>query len=214
MLLGQIVAISFASNLFYIAVLLSRPQFDAASAAWTPALFFEIVPLLISLVSSVAVPYGFDTKYFFLVLLIPHLLLFIPGLLSPQNIPTSMSTVNQDRRVATRRYIGVFSWLIRASLLILAGFTYLAFHDRSPIPLRRASDTCATEVAQDDSTANVSLLRIFFAMFEHPAVNSVSWDVIFCTISCWAWAAVHQFNPSLMLGDSEQVADADQKKDE
>ncbi|KAJ5121754.1 hypothetical protein N7526_008691 [Penicillium atrosanguineum] len=87
MLLGQIVAISFAQNLFFATILVSRQPTSAEKEegdelskefSWSPPLYSELLPVASSLLSTVAVPMVAHTKYFMALLLIPHLLLFVP----------------------------------------------------------------------------------------------------------------------------------------
>jgi hypothetical protein len=42
--------------------------------------------------------------------------------------------------------------------------------------------------------------RLLDTVYVHPACSSVSWDVIWCTVSGFAWAAVHGFEARAMLG--------------
>ena len=51
-------------------------------------------------------------------------------------------------------------------------------------------------------------------MFEHPAVSSVSWDVVFCLLSSIAWAAINDFDAKRMLGTKSFMVRKEVQKDE
>ncbi|TKA57315.1 hypothetical protein B0A49_13338, partial [Cryomyces minteri] len=88
MLLGQVVAVSFASNLFFLAVLLSplrqAEKFTSDSRirlTWTPPAVLLAAPLVITFLSVASIPYTFNSPNFLLMLSVPHIFLFIPPLL-------------------------------------------------------------------------------------------------------------------------------------
>lgn len=201
MLLGQIVAISFAQQLFYLAILFSRPHLDAQSSAWRPKLYLEFGPVFVSIASSIFAPYAEKTSHFLFVLLIPHLLLFIPACIKPpqQKPGKADDTFKTSCRMTTKRYISLFSWIFAIVLTLQVGVTYVALDDASPVPLRRARDSCALEPAH--TYTQKPWLRLRDTIFEHPAVSSVSWDVVFCAVGFLSWTAVHNVRASEMLGD-------------
>ena len=202
MLLGQIVAISFAQNLFFAMILVSkRPESsqdknkskdkldeDSRALAWLPPPYCEILPVTLSLLSTVLVPSVAHSKYFIAILLIPHLLLFVPAVLRTTRSlnGTSSGTTKADDDRATRRYAVFFRSFVGICVIVQAHATYLALQaigtstDRSPYaPLAR---------------------KLLGAVYEHPAVSSVSWDVIFCAISVVSWMAVNGGSVHRMLG--------------
>lgn len=199
MLLGQIVAISFAQNLFFATILVSRQPrpTDGAkknktnaqdlTAAWSPPLYSEVLPVAISLISTVLVPTVAHTKYFMLILLVPHLLLFVPAVLRPSRSSTIGTLSKSHNEEATlRRYVSFFQWYTMACVIIQAHSTFLVLqdkgHDISAVSLR----TLVKDLPS--------------VIYEHPAVGSVSWDVIYCTVTAVAWIIVNNGNPKRMLG--------------
>lgn len=206
MLLGQIVAISFAQSLFYLAILLSPRVLSRSSnthtqsAAWVPHIALELVPLMVSLVGAVAVPYVVHSANFLTTLLIPHVLLFVPALIDPRFVPKSWGSFHSSYD-ATSRYRHIFAWLFAIGLLLQGLATYMTLGDNSPVPLRRTRWSCALENAQH--APGNPWERLLGTMFEHPAVTSVSWDVIFCAVQCFAWAVVNQFDTERMLGEED-----------
>lgn len=201
MLLGQIVAVSFAQNLFYLAILVSRASTTEPKGApgllWTPNALLEAEPLLISLVSTAAVPYATHTASFMLILLVPHLLLFVPCILHPRILPQGSGTLRNAYEVVKRRYIPLFSTVFAISLVLHAKATYEALADKntSPTPIRYGCNVVGKREPSDKA-----LLRLIGTMWEHPAVSSVSWDVLFCSVGFIAWAIVNNFSVLAMLG--------------
>lgn len=215
MLLGQIVAISFAKSLFYLAVTLYRPVVankNTSEASWTPHLSLEVLSLMISLLSSAVVPYIPHTSYFLPILFVPHLLLFIPAILSPQILPKGLQGIHRSPEAVTKQYSTIFKWLLGIALLMHAQATYSALRDRSPVPLRRASDSCRFESSQGDY--HEPWRRLLGTMVEHPAVSSVSWDVVFCTVEFFTWTVVNGFSAKQILGEAAVESGGVRKKDE
>ncbi|KAL5360178.1 hypothetical protein BJX96DRAFT_149876 [Aspergillus floccosus] len=165
MLLGQIVAISFAQNLFVATLLVSAPlqQKQHDSASWSPPLLLEVAPVAVSLLGAIVVPYVVDTPYFLPVLMVPHFLLFIPGLLSPRILPSGLGSTMRN----TTTYVTIFKWIAGVAVMILSRSTY--------------------EVSLNSDSASNIAKRLVGVMHEHPAVSSVSWDVVFCAVTVAMW---------------------------
>ncbi|KAJ5931090.1 hypothetical protein N7466_006583 [Penicillium verhagenii] len=174
MLLGQIVAISFAQNLFFATVLASGPASNRPRRpSWTPPAVLEFAPVVISFLSAAVIPFVANTPYFMPVLAVPHLLLFIPGLLSPRVLPQSWGAYILRPLC---RYATVFKWLIAVAVAIQAQSTYIVMMDD---PL--LSGGSVVELGQ----------KLLDTMFEHPAVSSVGWDVLCCSLSWSTWLFLH-----------------------
>lgn len=202
MLLGQIVAISFALNLFFATVLVSQQPLpskrknknkgdndeEGRELTWLPPLSCEIVPVTLSLLSTVLVPSLAHTKYFMAMLLVPHLLLFVPAVLRPSRSAAgaSVGTTKASEDRATRRYTTFFRGFVVVCVAIQAHATYLAVQATGT----SLGTTSYAELAQ----------RLLSAVYEHPAMSSVSWDVIFCTVSVFAWIVVNGGSADRMLG--------------
>ncbi|RHZ73463.1 hypothetical protein CDV55_107846 [Aspergillus turcosus] len=172
MLLGQIVAISFAQSLFAatVVVSVSVPQDSRGTATlWVPPALLELGPVLISLLGAAAVPWVAHTSYFMPVLLVPHLLLFVPGILAPGMLPRGWGE-RLPVAVAARLYTKIFKWLFASLVVLVARSTYaLAMTGQGTL-----------------------WRRLLAVMYEHPAVSSVGWDVVCCFLvvvltyrKCW-----------------------------
>lgn len=161
MLLGQIVAISFALSLFAATLLVSMPVQHIQKHLLSPPLSLELAPVIISLLSALFVPYVVNTPYFLPLLLIPHLLLFVPGIL-PRRLWTTTTEI--------RTYAWVFKCLAAVAVVIHARSTYhVSLNADGMLDLGR---------------------RLLGVMYEHPAVSSVSWDTVFCSVSVATWVTL------------------------
>ncbi|KAJ6021015.1 hypothetical protein N7540_006519 [Penicillium herquei] len=181
MLLAQCVSVSFAANLFFATIAVSeRPNEKDSSFTWSPSLVYELLPVVLSLVDAVAVPIFAYQKDFMFILLVPHFLTFVPGLLGPRD---SFRATRVQGEKTTRRYAVFLTWIAATSVATQAYFSFLLLQDFGP-------DVSYGEVVQ----------QLWDTIYAHPACSSVSWDVIMCTVSAFFWALVHGFKKSQMLG--------------
>lgn len=179
MLLGQVVAISFASNLFFLAVLLydvadspsgredgkgdkkdehgerngeaMKTASPATAVFWYPTIFGFTVGW------ALEVPNQFGSPRFMPMLLGPHLLAFAPLLLN--------AVLRAD---VPARLLNPPSWYVRAGFMIALLVT------------------ATSRVV----SAGGSWELVKATLYEHPAVSSVGWDVICCWVSFAAWAVL------------------------
>jgi hypothetical protein len=175
MLLGQVAAVSFASNLFFLAVLLSPPlrqarEHNIAAAkpltwtwTWTPPLILQAAPIAITIISVALMPYFSKSSHFLTNLLVPHLLLFVPPLLC-RIVPRSWGKECISSSECDRYYSRIYRTIYFCALLLQA------------------------KVTVDALGQPRGIWGIFEALYEHPAVSSVGWDVILCAVSWCMWA--------------------------
>lgn len=184
MLLGQIVAISFATNLYFLTLLLTPPRQQPASppslqkstseateAAVAPRPANWLGPWIIDSLSVVLTSVAADRlsreEYwngapgFLPLLLLPHaVLLILPT--SRAILPARFFSLGDVKTVDS---IYKFLWVVNFHFVgRLAWTTYKAY-----------------------VAGNLGAIRD--TLLEHPAVSSVGFDVIFCWISwlCWWW---------------------------
>ncbi|KAK9855962.1 hypothetical protein MYU51_001693 [Penicillium brevicompactum] len=184
MLIAQAVSVSFAANLFFAAITVSqKPNEKEGIFAWSPALVYELLPVIFSILDTVAVPIFAYKKEFMWILLAPHAMVFVPCVLRPNatNSKAHITKVQGDQ--TTKRYAVFIAWIAAASVAVQAYLTALMLQEIGPA-------LSYAEVAQ----------QLLDTVYVHPACSSVSWDVIFCTLSSFAWAIVHGFDTNLMLG--------------
>ncbi|KAF2431146.1 hypothetical protein EJ08DRAFT_611411 [Tothia fuscella] len=157
-LLGQIVAISFASNLFFLAVLAfpvlprsSSSRSEESSSIATP------VAVAANFICVYLLPRTIGTPYFLSLLCIPHLLLFVPLYFPPSKA----------------MYDNLLRFTIPFCVVLLFG-------------------TSALNVLAPSSSHREGLMAMGTTLFEHPAVSSVGWDVIFCWASFELWMVLNR----------------------
>lgn len=182
MLLGQLVAISVASNLFYAAVIIagtpSTPSSEKAPPRTpyaTPSLW---APVLIGVIAIALSPW--TSKSTFLInLLTMHAVLLVP-LLSSRSVVAKASPKGYAMNVG----------LLLALVLTIS------------VPIRLFT-VLNTLVAHDSSTQSthwaLGLAEDAWAtLHSHPAQSSIGWDIIWTTVSFTAWVALRPKEDILM----------------
>lgn len=167
MLLGQIVAISFAANLSFLAFTVfdegsslqtnksaekSKPGSRTEQGSWLPLSWLAL--LAINLGCAVAIPSNLDHPQFIFLLLAPHVLAFMPLLMNSVFTTAAPSLLSKQPPWAAQA----------ATMAVLLG-------------------TAVTGVMREGG----SWEDVKTALYEHPAVSSVGWDVICCWTSFTAW---------------------------
>jgi hypothetical protein len=161
MLLGQFVAVSVASNLFYVAVTLSakdpKEVKTSSSSSASPKLY---IPIMLSLVTVAAVPYTSETS-FLPNLLSMHSLILVPLLPSfpfERNLPKIPTPI-------------FYSIVASISMFMRLHSSRVPFHQ----DLNRGDPP------------HYLLWSIAYhhweTLYSHPAQSSIGWDLIWTTIS-------------------------------
>lgn len=168
MLLGQVVAISVASNLFYLAVTLSQPSAPSKSPSGIsrahPVLWISVIVSLITIGIS-----PFTSERTFLPnLLIMHALLVVPLLSSRPSVTRS----------APSRFSIRLSTLY--SLVLAAAFAIRL----------RTTLTAVNSLRTGDQSCYGFLVAAWDILHSHPAQSSIGWDVVWTTISFVAWISL------------------------
>lgn len=168
MLLGQIVAVSFATNLFLLTLLLS-PQQQPTKAnlerrGWFGLWVIDGLALLATTASAACLAkeeYWHHPTLFMPLLLIPHAALLI--------LPTARAILpanlfqNSNSKLVDRVYSAM--WLLVIGLGVQQ-LTQVYIKHKHVIGYREG---------------------ILDALFVHPAVSSVGFDVVFCWITWLSW---------------------------
>lgn len=187
MLLAQAVSVAFSANLFFAAVTVSaRPDEKSLSFSWYPPLLYEVVPVALSLLDTLAVPIYAYQKNFMLILLAPHFLVFVPCLLGPGGSSPERTEKAEGRRqiaTCTQHYIDLMMLVAAASILLQVYLTFLA------------SQELGTDLSYGEFAK-----KLWDTVYVHPACSSVSWDAIMSAMSAFFWAFVHDFDASKMVG--------------
>jgi hypothetical protein len=167
MLLGQLVAISVASNLFYLTICLSTPTSRSEKSnsplLAPPGLWLSI---LLSLITVGISPLTSEHT-FLLNLLLMHALLFVPFF---SNAPTNLAGKNG------------FSIRIRTLYSLITIFALV---------LRlRTIMSVLSYVPRETHTLKMLAVVAWRVLYSHPAQSSIGWDVVWTTISFFVWKLV------------------------
>lgn len=192
MLIGQIVAISFATNLFFLALLLSPPASPAPStnasrrSKWLGPWLINLVATLATLLSASALSdeeywHGKDGKPFMPVLMIPHIALMVLPI-ARAILPAQYST-DDDVGFAGKVYKYLWSLTIFGGGIIWVKVTGVAYR-------------------------YAGLYGMMNALLEHPAVSSVGFDVVFCWMSWITWWRLQRQSPHDIVGLEEEKDDS------
>ncbi|KAJ7449296.1 hypothetical protein FB451DRAFT_1288047 [Mycena latifolia] len=172
MLLGQLVAISVASNLFYLALVLApqppRPV-SRSSGQRAPAALW--LPVLLSLGTVATSPFT-DERTFLPNLLLMHSLIVVP-LLVPDSFFLSQPQAQKPR--LSMRLSTLYALVFAAALLLHTRATRIALGD---------SDFSSVSTLSAVSQFAQNAWRVLHA---HPAQASIGWDVIWTSASFVAW---------------------------
>lgn len=161
MLLGQVVAISVASNIFYLALILSRRSVRPKRSQPASAVLWLTV--LLSLATVVYSPYTSE-RIFLPNLLTMHALILIPLLPRPQtwHMPSGPSY----------RVLHMIVIIVSVAL-------------RLRTTLRAVQTLPAT-----NQTVAGFLRAAWQTLHSHPAQSSIGWDVIWTVISFATWVVM------------------------
>jgi len=190
MVLGQIVAISFATNLFFLAVILSPPPPPAPQSTRVHQ-DKSLGPWLISLVTVIATvvaTYLLGTQHywyapeFLTLILIPHAVLLILPL--ARVFPPSDNFRHDNAESAKGNYTYLWVITIVSGVLLTLKTTYQTYNYNG-------------------------FEGIWLALYENAAVSSVGWDVIFCWISWVVWLKTQG-----QVSDSAHFDERQDKEDE
>ncbi|KIM40478.1 hypothetical protein M413DRAFT_445929 [Hebeloma cylindrosporum] len=182
MLLGQIVAISVAANLFYLACLLAQPptlKADRRSAKAGPMLWLSV---LLSLV-TVAISPMTSQQTFLPNLLVMHALLFAP--LLPRRATSTLSPKQgkTNEEAEEERFSIHVNYLYRFVQLASA-----AIHIRTAL-------TTVKYLQQGSFGSNIAEAA-WKVLHSHPAQSSIGWDVVWTSISFAVWIATRPAHSS------------------
>lgn len=217
MLLGQLVAISFAMNLFFQAVLLhpiqstasssvmttkskTRDQQDKSKASmadrkpplWVPwsSIYWLILGLTFISTGMTCVSAG--QEYFLLLLAVPHLLLLLPPVLHSL-LPSKLGRIQPDSPTYNSYYDLKLAVTMVLGIAFEAVALYTALNGTLPATrhLHRHSNvhTYPGQQALELGTES-PWQNLWGSLWDHPAVSSVGWDSILCTASFATWMLI------------------------
>lgn len=216
--LAHLVSLSFAQNLFYLALLLTPapisgdddlevPVVPLPTSTWVrirnailppkptnwcphPILFLGTI--FINLASLFVLPYAAETPSFVRTILIARLSTFLP-LVLPKVVPVSWGTVHPHPHDAFSSYTTLFRVVSLASFILHSKATFLGLQYNMPDShYHRHSRFLPWDVEKrsiwEQSTTAIG--KILGSTIDHPVVAAVGWDVLLGALSLGFWSAV------------------------
>lgn len=223
-LLPHLVSLSFAQNLFYVALLLTpspRPAktpedrhtkmgsssqlldriFPQKPSNWFPKLTLLLAPLALNYVVIASLPSTAGTAWFPTAVAGSKLLTLAPLILVAV-APESWGTVHPDPHDAYRGITGLFSTISLASGFFHGTTTVsgLLYNPRESYKHRHSIkipfDTERRSKWEQSATA---VEKVLGSVADHPAVAAAGKDVLLCALSLGLWAAVRAVDAVGML---------------
>ncbi|KAI1417761.1 hypothetical protein F5Y13DRAFT_185091 [Hypoxylon sp. FL1857] len=216
LLLAHLVNLSFAQNLFYLALLMTPsplPQRDGgleppAALLRPSSLVQKLIPpkpknwhinpsiLLMALVLNYGaiflLPYAAETSSFAKVALLTRAFTFLP-LILPTIVPVNWGTVHLHPHDAYGSFKTIFRIISAVSFVLhvkssVAGLVYNLPNSHH----HRHSVFFPWDVEERTAweRSTTALGKILGAVYDHPAVNAVGLDVLNCALSLGLWVAV------------------------
>ncbi|KAK9779447.1 hypothetical protein SCAR479_03513 [Seiridium cardinale] len=217
--LAHLVNLSFAQNLFYLALLLT----PAPIAAGQDELELPIVPIptsrlarirnaisppkptnwcphptlflgaaLINFASLFALPYAADTPSFITVTLVTRLSTLLP-LIIPKIVPVSWGTVHPHPHNAYSSFTTLFRVIAFTSFALHAKATFLGLRYNLPDSHYHRHSRFLPWDIEERSTweqSTTAIGKVLGSTSDHPVVAAVGWDVLLCALSLGFWTAI------------------------
>lgn len=218
-LLSQLVGLSFAQNLFHVAMLLTPTPialhdskiarlgnsiFPPKPANWTPKPLFFILSVILNSGVALFLPYAAGTKWFPAAIWLAKGLSFAP-LVLPAIIPQSWGSTYPDYHESYDATTRLFQLASTASALLHAQTSIASILSNLPDAYRHRHsikipfDTEKRSAWERSATA---FERALGAMSDHPVVAAAGKDVLLSGLSIGLWAAVRAMD----VGDILQSA--------
>ncbi|KAK8126048.1 uncharacterized protein PG998_001807 [Apiospora kogelbergensis] len=219
MALAHLVNLSFAQNLFYLALLLTPtpipsgeshvelPVTPVPASIWTrfhryffppkpnnwcphPAVF--LTGLAVNLAAIGLLPHAAETPSFVKVALVSRLATFLPLLLS-KIIPQNWGTVHPHPHNTHSSFTALFRFLSAASFFLHAKATFYGLRYNMPNSHHHRHSRFIPWDVEERSAwerSSTALGKVLGSISDHPAVMAVGWDALICVASLGVWAAV------------------------
>ncbi|KAH8164660.1 hypothetical protein CIB48_g3590 [Xylaria polymorpha] len=229
--LAHLVNLSFAQNLFFLALLLAPSPLHSVNTyskfpdpplprsiwtrlraglvlpkpnGWVPDVRFFYAAITLSFGLTLILPYTAGTSDFTKVAILARASTFLPVFI-PKIIPTHWGTVERRPHGAYESLTRLFKFLSAASFALHAKTSIVALLSNTPNPYyHRHSALLPWDVEERSrwERSTTALGKILGSTSDHPAVAAVGWDVFLSMLSLGLWAAVRAINARDMLSSS------------
>lgn len=193
MLLGQIVAISFATNLYLLSLLLSPPPPPPPTSLnrrkWLGPWIFNLLAIIFTLGPAYLLAenhYWYHQTQFMPLLLTPHIALLVMPI-ARAILPRKLFMLSQIE-LSGSVYKFLWATVILGSVAIFAKVTFVAY-------------------------TFSGIDGIWEQLLAHPAVSSVAFDAIFCWVTWCTWWALGTRSVSNATSIREQEIWAKERED-
>ncbi|AEO57791.1 hypothetical protein MYCTH_2304416 [Thermothelomyces thermophilus ATCC 42464] len=215
-LLPHLVSLSFAQNLFYVALLQTPAPIPAQETRiarvfhrllpkkpnnWFPKLSLIVAPLVLNYLVTFWLPATAGTPSFPNAVLLTKLLTLAP-LVLPAIAPASWGVVHADPHDAYPDVIKLFNLISAASGLLHAKTTVSALLFNLPDSHRHRHSIkipLDTEKRSKWERTATAAEKVLGSMTDHPAVAAAGRDALLCALSLGLWAAVRSTDVGNML---------------
>ncbi|KAI0439296.1 hypothetical protein F4803DRAFT_531829 [Xylaria telfairii] len=204
--LAHLVNLSFAQNLFFLALLLTpspvNPYPDSPDPLPDVRFFYGAITL--SFGFTLILPYAAGTSDFTKVALLARASTFLPVFI-PKIVPSRWGTVQRRPYGAYESLTGLFKFLSAASFALHAKTSIVALLSNTPNPYYHRHSALLPWDVEERSRwehSTTALGKILGSTSDHPAVAAVGWDVFLSMLSLGLWAAVRAINARDMLSSS------------
>ena len=185
LLIGQILPVSFAQNLFFLAMLLIPiPSSDAVKPTPKPAL--QLSPLVPYFLSTFLAPFLVGTGFFVPVIFTVRLLLFCP-LLIPFVLPRNVMTTRLKRKDFQRVHQGAYRFIAISSAVLITTQTIVAIRDNLPAGQKIGAPKQNSSMINDYAGVGTATVKVLGAINDNPAVSALAYDYILSVISFLMW---------------------------
>ncbi|KAH6654181.1 hypothetical protein BKA67DRAFT_658500 [Truncatella angustata] len=217
--LAHLVSLSFAQNLFYLALLLTPAPIAAGNdhlelpvvpmpasrwarirhavsppkpTNWCPHPALLLGAVLVNFASLFILPYAVETPSFVTVALVTRLSTFLPLIVS-KVVPTSWGTVHPHPHDAYSSFTSLFRLISLASFALHAKATFFGLRYNLPDShYHRHSRFLPWDIAERSTweQSTTAIGKVLGSTRDHPVVAAVGWDVLLCALSLGIWTAV------------------------
>ncbi|KAK8082535.1 hypothetical protein PG996_001316 [Apiospora saccharicola] len=203
MALAYLVNLSYAQNLFYLALLLTPAPIPSGEDGrlelpvappnnWCPHPAVFLAGLAVNFAAIGLLPHAAETPSFVKVVMISRVATFLP-LLLPKVVPVSWGTVHPHPHDAYGSFTTLFRFLSAASFFLHAKATLYGLSYNLPNShYHRHSRFLPWDVEERSAweRSTTALGKVIGSISDHPVVAGVGWDALICVMSLGIWAAV------------------------
>ena len=216
--LAHLVSLSFAQNLFYLALLLTPAPLSSDELAlpvapsrwrqirdrvlppkpanWHPHRLLSYSVLVLNYGALFMLPYAAETASFAQTVLIIRASTFLP-LVLPKVVPVSWGTVHPHPHDAYSSISKMFRFVSTVSFLLHFKATFVALVYNAPNSHYHRHSILIPWDVEERSTwerSTSSLGKVISSVGDHPVVTAVGYDVLASAMSLGIWAAVRATN--------------------